>query len=495
MLKKLWNFISYLGLKDRSQYVHRRDVILANRLNFVLFLMMLALSLVFTVIREINQSEFTIHTQKLLLVMLFCGLNFLFSFLGMFRLAKTNLVFSPFIIIVLLPLVFGAVQQMDFIYGPIIIFSSSLLVQLIVDPHSERRLYFSTLLFYLLVGGMYSNLLVLFSPVEMPITNITHNFHAFYNIVFIANFIFFHAALYYLRELAFKYERELREVNLILAEQRDEITDKNEELEQQHEEILTQSHELETINKHLEERIIAELSKNRKKDIMLIQQSRQAAMGEMIGNIAHQWVQPITAVAAIIQNIQDAHRSNGLTKEYVDGKVKQSLELIDYMAQTIDDFRNFFRPEKTPSLFNVREAVSKCISFVKETLRSHGIEYEFNASEDIFVKGYANEYSQVILNLINNAKDVLIERKVINPKIVITIFRKDEKSYAFVADNGGGIAPEIKEKIFTPYFTTKEPAMGTGLGLYMSKTIIEKNMGGTLAFVDIEGGTEFCLVV
>jgi len=494
-MKKLWNLISYLGLNDSAQYVHKRDVIIANRLNFVIFLLMLALSLMFWVIREINQGEFTVHTQKLLLVMLFCGFNFLFSYFRMFALTKANLVLSPFVIIVLFPLFIGEVQQMDFIYGPIIILSSSLLAQLIFDPHAGRKLYFTTLAFYLIVGAFYSNLLVFFSPVELPITAISDSFHVYYSTVLIACFIFFHSAIYYLRELAFKYERELKVLNIILEEQRDEIADKNEEMEQQHEEILTQSHELETINKHLEERIIAELSKNRKKDIMLIQQSRQAAMGEMIGNIAHQWVQPITAVAAIVQNIQDAHRSNGLSKEYVDGKVKQCLELIDYMAHTIDDFRNFFKPEKTPTLFNVREVVSKCISFVKETLKSHGIEYEFNASEDIFVKGYANEYSQVILNLINNAKDVLIERKVMNPKIEITIFRKDERSYTFVADNGGGIAPEIKDKIFTPYFTTKEPALGTGLGLYMSKTIIEKNMGGSLSFVDIEGGTEFCLVV
>jgi signal transduction histidine kinase len=494
-MEKIWSTISYLGLKDNSESASKRDVILTNRINFVIFMLAVLLTIVTTVIRELNQSEFTIHTKKILVLMIFCGFSFLFSAKGLFALTKINLVFTPLFVIILLPIFFGAIQQMDFIYGPIIILSLSLIPQLVLDPQRERKIYFFTLLFFLLVVALFDNLLVYFSPDELPITTVTHSFHEYYKTVFISSFLFFHAALFYLREQAFKYERELKTVNLILEQQRDEIADKNEELEQQHEEILTQSHELETINRHLEERVIAELSKNRKKDVMLIQQSRQAAMGEMIGNIAHQWRQPLSAVAVIIQNIQEAYNYNEINREYLENKVKQSMELIDYMSQTIDDFRNFFKPEKSPSIFNVREVVNKCISFVRETLRSNNIEYEFHASEDIFVKGFSNEYSQVVLNLISNAKDILVERKMKNPKIEITLFRKEEKSYLYVADNGGGIAPEIKEKIFTPYFTTKEQAMGTGIGLYMSKTIIEKNMGGSLTFMDIEGGTEFCVVL
>lgn len=494
-MKKTWYQISFLGLNEETPTVFKRDIILANRLNFVIFVLMLLLTLITTIIREINQSEFTIHTGKLLILMIFCVFNFYFSFKGLFYFTKINLVFSPLLIIILLPVFIGAVQQMDFIYGPIIITTISLISQLIIDPKTEKRLYGTSLLLFLIVVVLYDNLLVYFSPEELPITTITHSFHEYYKIVFISSFVFIHASLFYLRELASGFEAELKSANMILERQRDEIAEKNDELEQQHEEILNQSHELETINKHLEERVINELSENRKKDLLLVQQSRQAAMGEMIGNIAHQWRQPLSAVAVIIQNIDEAYKYDELSKDYMDSKVKQSMELIEYMSQTIDDFRNFFKPEKSTSLFNVREVVNKCISFVKETLKSNNIEYEFHASEDIFVNGFPNEYSQVVLNMISNAKDILVERKVKKPKIEITLFRKDEKSYLYVADNGGGIAPEIKEKIFTPYFTTKEQTMGTGIGLYMSKTIIEKNMGGSLTFVDIEGGTEFCIIL
>jgi signal transduction histidine kinase len=345
-MEKIWSTISYLGLKDNSESASKRDVILTNRINFVIFMLAVLLTIVTTVIRELNQSEFTIHTKKILVLMIFCGFSFLFSAKGLFALTKINLVFTPLFVIILLPIFFGAIQQMDFIYGPIIILSLSLIPQLVLDPQRERKIYFFTLLFFLLVVALFDNLLVYFSPDELPITTVTHSFHEYYKTVFISSFLFFHAALFYLREQAFKYERELKTVNLILEQQRDEIADKNEELEQQHEEILTQSHELETINRHLEERVIAELSKNRKKDVMLIQQSRQAAMGEMIGNIAHQWRQPLSAVAVIIQNIQEAYNYNEINREYLENKVKQSMELIDICRKLLMISGIFSNPKR-----------------------------------------------------------------------------------------------------------------------------------------------------
>ncbi len=494
-MMKLWNNISWLGLKDTELAYVRRDVVLANRLNLVIFFIMIVLTIVTTIIRELQQSEFTLHTQKLLLLAVACGFNFVFSHQRLFLLAKLNLIFSSLFLIILLPVFTSHIQDMDFIYGPIIITSLSLLPQLLLEPKSEKFLYWFSLCVFLIVVVLYDNMLVYFSHTQLSIVDMSHSFHSYYKSVFIASFVFFHASMIYLREIAFKYENQLSVSNKILLQQKEEIFEKNEELKQQQEEIFAQSKELETINKHLEERVIEELSKNRKKDVLLIQQSRQAAMGEMIGNIAHQWRQPLSAVAVIVQNIQEAYNYKELTREYMEDKVKQCMGLIDYMSQTIDDFRNFFKPEKSTSLFDVKAAVMKSISFVRDPLKANNIELVFHAAEDILVKGYSNEYSQVVLNLISNAQDVLVERRIENPKIEITLFQKDKKSYLFVSDNAGGIAPQIKDKIFTPYITTKSQGIGTGIGLYMSKTIIEKNMGGSLTFVDVEGGTEFCVVL
>jgi signal transduction histidine kinase len=494
-MKIIWNYISNLGLNKIQQNFVKREIVMANRINFVITVMLLVLTLITTLIRGYDQGNISVQMRFMLLLVALSVVNFYFSYKGLFLQAKTNLVFTPLLIVVLLPVFAGSVNQIDFIYGPIIIISLSLLPQLVLNQQKERYFYFSALFIYLIVVALYDNLLIYFSPGPLPITDIAVNFQIYYKIIFISGFLFLHASIYYLRELAGKYEKELSETNKILENQKNEISDKNEELSQQHEEILAQTHELETINRHLEDRVVEELSKNRKKDMMMVQQSRQAAMGEMIGNIAHQWRQPLSAVAVIVQNIQESYSYNELTKENLNSKVVQCMQLIEYMSHTIDDFRNFFKPEKSITDFNLREAVEKSISFVKETLKANNINLEFHASEDIIVTGFPNEYSQVILNLINNAKDILLERKVKNPRIEITLFRKEERSYLYVADNGGGIAPDIKDKIFTPYFTTKEQGVGTGIGLYMSKTIIEKNMGGNLSFMDIEGGTEFCVVL
>lgn len=274
-----------------------------------------------------------------------------------------------------------------------------------------------------------------------------------------------------------------------------EIQEKNEELQQQKEEIMAQSAELEKINETLEQKVVTELSKNRKKDLMLIQQSRQAAMGEMIGNIAHQWRQPLNAVGVIIQNIQDAYEYNELSESYMKEKVSRGMALIGYMSQTIDDFRNFFQPDKNMQLFNVREVVNRCLSFVDATMHNSKIEVDFVVNEDIFVNGYPNEYAQVVLNLLNNAKDILLERKVETPRIEVVLYKKEGKSFLIVSDNGGGMSEMVKGKIFTPYFTTKQPGEGTGLGLYMSKTIIEKNMQGSLIASNGDHGAEFMVIV
>lgn len=273
------------------------------------------------------------------------------------------------------------------------------------------------------------------------------------------------------------------------------VEEKNEEILLQKEQISEQSHQLEIINQNLEERIAGEVSKNREKEVMLIQQSRQAAMGEMIGNIAHQWRQPLNAVAVIVQNIQEAYRFGELNDKYIDSRVKQCMEIIQYMSQTIDDFRNFFKPEKNKQEFNVKNVVQKCVSLIEPSFQHSNITLEYHLSDSATAMGYSNEYAQVLLNILKNARDALMAAKVKNPRIILDLSEKNGKSYLSIKDNAGGIPEEIMDKIFHPYFTTKEPGVGTGLGLYMSKTIIEKNMGGLLSCCNTDGGAEFVIVL
>ncbi len=233
----------------------------------------------------------------------------------------------------------------------------------------------------------------------------------------------------------------------------------------------------------------------RNKEHLLVLQSRQATMGEMIGNIAHQWRQPLNLLAIIVQSLPERGERGDLRVEDLRSCSEKSMKIISHMSQTIDDFRNFFRPDKEKIPFKVCDAVSRALSIIEGSFAGSRIKIETNVTGDPVVNGYPNEFSQVLINILLNARDVLVERRVDNPLVTITIETKAGKSAIAIADNGGGIQEEIMDKIFDPYFTTRGPDRGTGVGLFMSKTIIEKNMNGALTARNVGAGAEFRIEV
>lgn len=259
--------------------------------------------------------------------------------------------------------------------------------------------------------------------------------------------------------------------------------------------LAVKQQQLEDLNRTLEQRVLEEVARNREKDHLMIQQGRQAAMGEMIGNIAHQWRQPLNALGLLIQDILHAHTYGELNGDYLSRSVRDGMEIIKHMSRTIDDFRNFFRPGKEKEFFLLRGPLEKAISYVEASFRDNHISITLDAKDVGEIKGYANEYAQVVLNILNNAKDALIEREIADPRVEIRVFSEEGKSVVTITDNAGGINEDIMEKIFEPYFTTKEQGRGTGIGLYMSKTIIEKNMMGKLSVRNTGDGAEFRIEV
>ncbi|KAB0664063.1 hypothetical protein F6V25_14750 [Oryzomonas japonica] len=231
------------------------------------------------------------------------------------------------------------------------------------------------------------------------------------------------------------------------------------------------------------------------KERMLIQQSRQAAMGEMIGNIAHQWRQPLNTLGLTIQQLQLSYDLGEFSRELLSHNVKSSMELILHMSRTIDDFRDYFRPEKEKAPFNVREAIDTTLSLLEGSLLYPHIDIDIVAEDDAVIYGYWNEFAQVFLNILTNARDVMMEREIANPRVTITIRNANGATVVTIADNGGGVPEEIMARIFDPYFTTKEPHQGTGVGLFMSRSIIEKNMGGELTVRNTGSGAEFTIEV
>ncbi len=232
-----------------------------------------------------------------------------------------------------------------------------------------------------------------------------------------------------------------------------------------------------------------------KKEQQFMHQSRHAAMGEMIGNIAHQWRQPLNTLALIIQSFQFTCEEGRFCKENLDENVTVSMELIEYMSRTIGDFTSFFRPDKEKSSFNVHQEISKTLTLTEVIFNEYRINIEVNHTGESVTFGHPNEYAQALLNILVNAKDAFSSRKTGSPKVKINLFTEEGKSVVTITDNAGGIPEEIIDKIFDPYFTTKGPDKGTGVGLYMSKIIIENNMGGTLSARNIDNGAEFRIEV
>lgn len=240
------------------------------------------------------------------------------------------------------------------------------------------------------------------------------------------------------------------------------------------------------------ESIFMEYRKNViEQDKLLIQKSKMASMGEMIGNIAHQWRQPLSQLSGLFFDIESAYDYKELNKKYLQNRVEEANDLLEYMSKTIDDFRNFFNPNSKKEAFYLKDAVENAIKIVKSTLNYYQIELIIDINENHKIEGYKNEYSQAVMNIITNAKDVIKERNIKNPQIKI-YSQKKEKLYLHIEDNAGGVDENIIEKIFDPYFTTKYE-YGTGIGLYMTKLIIEDKMNGNIKVKNSKDGAIFTI--
>jgi len=207
----------------------------------------------------------------------------------------------------------------------------------------------------------------------------------------------------------------------------------------------------------------------------LTYQSKLASMGEMIGNIAHQWRQPLTHLSFILMNLKTAYKHEKLTTKYLEQKTNLANAQIKYLSNTIDDFRDFFKNTDQKESFNLSDSIKEVINLLKESFKYHDIEIKYDLDDTITVKGYRGEFLQVVLNIFNNAKDEFLKRETNKPLINVKTYTSKESAKIEISDNAGGIKSELLEKVFEPYFSTKDK--GLGIGLYMSKIIIEKSEG------------------
>jgi len=259
--------------------------------------------------------------------------------------------------------------------------------------------------------------------------------------------------------------------------------------------LAEKQRELLELNSSLETRIIKAVDDLRQKDQMLILQDRRAVMGEMINNIAHQWRQPLNLLGLYIQEMSYVYEAGEFNREYLEENTRKGMEVIQHMSRTIDDFRKFFRPDKAIVDFVINHVIARTLSLIEKSFQEQGIKIVLDQEGDLMAKGFPNEYAQVLLNILMNSRDALIEQKVEDALISISTFAEGSLSVVTIADNGGGIADKVIKRIFDPYFTTKGPDKGTGIGLFMSRNIIENNMGGRLTVLNTGSGAKFRIEV
>jgi len=251
---------------------------------------------------------------------------------------------------------------------------------------------------------------------------------------------------------------------------------------------------LKDLNQNLHVKIDLAIKEAKQKDRTMLRQSRLARMGEMLNMIAHQWRQPLSQLAGIMMEVETTIAFKKANDKFLLGATNDATKIIQFMSLTIEDFKNFFKPEKNKEDFYVSKACKEAIGLIKESLINQHIVLNVEIIQDKQIKGYQREYSQVVLNLLVNAKDALIMNHVKNANIILNIDIKDNISIVQVKDNAGGINKEHIESIFDPYFSTKK-SQGTGLGLYMSKMIIETNMQGKLSVYNDDKGAVFTISI
>lgn len=252
---------------------------------------------------------------------------------------------------------------------------------------------------------------------------------------------------------------------------------------------------LEEHTKKLEKIVEEEVKKNKEKDKLLFQQNKMAALGEMLGNISHQWRQPLMEINSLFLPIEAKLSMDiEIEKEELLKSIDKLNEITRYMSNTIDDFRNFFATDKEKIEFKLLEQINSTVSIISAGLKENNIHLDIIIQKNPILIGYKNEYSQVLINIINNAKDILVQRKIENPYIKITIFEENDNLVTTIEDNAGGIKIEPIEKIFEPFFTY-EKINGSGIGLFMSKLIIENNMNGRLTVRNSSEGALFEIVL
>ncbi len=288
-------------------------------------------------------------------------------------------------------------------------------------------------------------------------------------------------------------EREKSSLINYAAALYDEVQKHTKTLKKKNIELIESQQLLQQLNRQLEQRMQDELHEHLQQEKILLHQCRLASMGEMIDFIAHQWRQPLMNINAILMHMDRTIELEQDSKEYLEKKMDEVITLTSYMSQTIEDFRSLFKIDKQKIFFDVSKSIAQVLELYASALKN--ICVHTDTPEGIRLYEHQNEFNQVIIILLGNAIEALRQRNIASKAIYIILHVNSQYVNIVIEDNAGGIEPQNLQKIFEPYFTTKEHAEGTGLGLYIAKIIIERNMHGNFQVVNTSFGAKFTITL
>ncbi len=250
---------------------------------------------------------------------------------------------------------------------------------------------------------------------------------------------------------------------------------------------------LKEMNENLEKRVHEEVAKNREKDHLLIKQSKVIAVGELLGNIAHQWRQPLNVISLLVQDLDMDLEEKKVSTKTIQSTLREVSDVISDLSTTIDDFRTFFNPDKQKVPFLLEDAIESSIKLLLPLIDGNDIVINKDIEDRLVIESYKNELIQVFFVILKNSIEAILNKSVKKGKIAIKAYNENDETVITFIDNGGGISEEILDRLFEPYVTTKHKSQGTGIGLYMVKSVVELHINGAVSFENIEKGALFTL--
>ncbi|MGD2035580.1 MAG: ATP-binding protein [Bacteroidales bacterium] len=467
-MKKLWNRVSYLGIGDAGTGLEQRTIILSNQLNFIMLITMFCILLLLTFMNSLEQSKPGIGSLRVLLLIIFNFMNLIAAYFKYPRFGKILLIFAPPLIFLFFPTFIGFVEEESFSYYPFVLIAFSILPQVLLVPDKEKIVFRIAVVYYALLLLFIERIMIFFMPEEFEIVKIIKGFFVYFKTSQIAIFIFLQMAVFYLRQLNIRFEKDLNE--------------KNQTLDQQNEELK------EAINKL------------KITQLQLIQLEKMSAIGTLTSGVAHEINNPLNFISGGLDLISESGIGEELGKkskkaEEFNTAIHIIKEGVVRASRIVDTLMNFaYKDQSELKSTDIHQIIENTLLFCQANIPS-GISIKKDYRLKYEVPVYQDKMHQVLLNIITNAIDSIQSKKILNNEWISFYTESVEqddrrKAIIWIENTGPEIPEDIIDKIFDPFFTTRDAGEGTGLGLSIAYSFIKEHQG-TIQVENTNEGVRF----